>query len=86
MGRSRGRVRSPMPVQSVAYLEHTQRNTSTLPILVGLVFGTEMTSTPVFPECGSEFSPPAESFVKRLLLFSKGLFGAPQSGTRQLET
>lgn len=84
MGQSRGQARSPMPVQTIAYVEHTQRNTATLPKLVGLVFVTEKEHTPDFRGRGIEFSPPAGSLVKRLLVLSKGLFGAPNCGTDQI--
>ena len=84
MGPSRGRARSSMPVQTIAYVEHTQRNTATLPKLVGLVFVTETDHTPVIRGRGIEFLSPAESSVKRLLVLSKGLFGAPNCGTEQV--
>jgi hypothetical protein len=52
--------------------------------LVGLVFVTEKEHTPDFRGRGIEFSPPAGSLVKRLLVLSKGLFGAPNCGTDQI--
>ncbi len=42
-----------------------------------------MNHMPVSAVCGVELSPPAESSVKRLLLFSKGLFGTPKCGTEE---
>jgi hypothetical protein len=42
-----------------------------------------MNHMPVSAACGVELSSPAESSVKRLLLFSKGLFGTPKCGTEE---